>query len=197
MDLFLEYFLPKLLKVVPEQSALIESIASGYKICNSGGISIINEIKNNPHKFYFRGFEGSELKQEINDFFYTDEDGKQYGLWMSPYFDTACKYASSYTVNGKIAVIEIDEDKLNPISLDELDEICEPIDASAYLNEIRDAGYNAAYNYIDSEEGICIFDPTIVKRIEILDTDAIKILYDYFDVGQDADSAIIDWRESI
>lgn len=34
MDQFLDYFLPKLAKIVPEQSALIESIAAGYKICH-------------------------------------------------------------------------------------------------------------------------------------------------------------------
>lgn len=32
MDLFLDYFLPKLAKIAPEQSILIESIAAGYKI---------------------------------------------------------------------------------------------------------------------------------------------------------------------
>lgn len=35
MDQFLDYFLPKLSKAIPEQSALIESIATGYKICNN------------------------------------------------------------------------------------------------------------------------------------------------------------------
>lgn len=34
MDQFLDYFLPKLAKIAPEQSVLIESIATGYKICN-------------------------------------------------------------------------------------------------------------------------------------------------------------------
>lgn len=34
MDQFLDYFLPKLAKIAPEQSALIESIAAGYKICH-------------------------------------------------------------------------------------------------------------------------------------------------------------------
>lgn len=34
MDEFIDYFLPKLAKIVPEQSALIESIAAGYKICH-------------------------------------------------------------------------------------------------------------------------------------------------------------------
>lgn len=33
MDHFLDYFLPKLVQIVPKQSALIESIASRYKIC--------------------------------------------------------------------------------------------------------------------------------------------------------------------
>lgn len=40
MDYFLDYFLPKLATIAPEQSALIESIAAGYKICK------INEPRN-------------------------------------------------------------------------------------------------------------------------------------------------------
>lgn len=34
MDQFLDYFLPKLAKIAPEQSVLIESIVNGYKICH-------------------------------------------------------------------------------------------------------------------------------------------------------------------
>ena len=47
MDEFLDYFLPKLAKIVPEQSALIESIATGYKILhqeNLGGDGECSDI---------------------------------------------------------------------------------------------------------------------------------------------------------
>lgn len=122
---------------------------------------------------YYRGF-NSKDSSEGSIFNQLACPGN--ALWMTPYIEYAIRYATNYGNDGRVARLLVDGSKMEVACGDDLDEVgYDTIDAidigndQEAINGLRKMGINTVSNYLDdSEDGYCVFDPRIIKQVNVL-----------------------------
>ena len=97
-------------------------------------------------------------------------------LWMTPYIEYAIRYATKYGNDGRVARLLVDGNKMKIACGDDLDEVgydtiqaLDIGDDPKAIDGLRKMGINTVSNYlVDSEDGYCVFDPGIIKQVNVL-----------------------------
>lgn len=104
-----------------------------------------------------------------------DNWGSEKGLWITDDYEYAKEYADNYEGKGKVVAFEIDESKINPCNLYDIDEYLgeefDPYDPEGYwenglFDTLLKEGYNCYEMWYNNQDvrGLYLFDSSPIIR---------------------------------
>lgn len=139
-----------------------------------------------------------------------DNFGSRHGLWLTDSLDYAEMYSKPlHGENGKIVKVILDDAKLNPCSLYDIDEYLgeefDPYEPEGYweetnlFNDLLKDGYNCYSMYYDSDgaEGLYLFDKDAIVSVEEMENEELDENINYEVAPADIDTSSFELENTL